>query len=106
MGSGLDNLEWVKVRLLIEENLRTSPVSIVVYLREQTSHQQTEEIFRKPDTVTGDDQSYEPHPLAIAQEVDESLKHVRKWVAKCRVPRHNDLQGLPRLGWQRYKSIS
>ena len=37
--------------------------------------------------------------LAQAQEADESLKHVRRWVRQKTIPTQNDLQGFPRLGW-------
>ena len=35
--------------------------------------------------------------FAQAQEADESLKHVRRWVKQKIFRTQNDLQGLPRL---------
>ena len=39
--------------------------------------------------------------FAQAQEADESLKDVRRWVRQKTVPTQYDLQALPRSGWQR-----
>ena len=43
--------------------------------------------------------------FARAQEIDESLMHVRRWVTKKIIPTQNDLQGLPRLAWQMYNQL-
>ena len=43
--------------------------------------------------------------FAQAQEVDESLKHVRRWVRQKKTPTQNDFQGLPHLGWQMYNQL-
>ena len=34
------------------------------------------------------------------------MRHVREWIRKGYTPRHNDLQGLPRLGWQIYNQLA
>ena len=39
-----------------------------------------------------------------AQETDESLKHVHRWVKQKIIPTH-EIQGLPRLGWQIYNQL-
>ena len=46
------------------------------------------------------------NPLAKAQQADESLRHVRKSIRKGYTPRHNELHGLPRLGWQLYNQLA
>ena len=43
--------------------------------------------------------------FAQAQETDESLKHVRRWVTQKIIPTQNNLQGLPHLGWQMYNQL-
>ena len=43
--------------------------------------------------------------FAQAQEPDESLKKVRRWVEQKVIPTQNDLQGLPRLAWQMYNQL-
>ena len=96
IGTGLDQLDWDKVELLIQETFRTSPVQVVVY------------ILPTPETKQGDNPvDNEPtSKFAQAQEADESLKHVRRWVRQKVIPTPNDLQGLPRLAWQMYNQLS
>ena len=70
IGTGLDQLDWNKVKLLIQETFRTSPVQVVVY------------ILPDPE-IHHRDISVEDEPIskfAQAQESDESLKHVPRWV--------------------------
>ena len=43
--------------------------------------------------------------FAQAQEADESLKHVRRWVRQKIIPTQKDLQGLPRLEQQMYNQL-
>ena len=96
IGTGLDQLDWDKVKLLIQETFRTSPVQVVVYIL--------------PDLPTkhGDSpvENETSSKFAQAQEADESLKHVRHWVRQKIIPTQNDLQGLPRLAWQMYNQLS
>ena len=95
IGTGLDQLDWDKVKLLIQETFRTSPVQIVVY------------ILPDPE-IQHRDISVEDEPtsrFAQAQEADESLKHVRRWVRQKTIPTQNDLQGLRRLAWQMYNQL-
>ena len=95
IGSGLDNLEWDKVRQLIQETFRTSNVRIVVYLLSQPTEAHNESSL---DSVL-------TNQMAQAQIADEALKHVRQWVKYNTIPKNNDLQGLPRLGWQMYNQL-
>ena len=87
IGTGLDQLDWDKVKLLIQEMFRTSPVQVVVYILPDSETQQR-------------DIPVEHEPIskfAEAQEAGESLKNVRRWVRQTIIPTQNDLQGLPRL---------
>ena len=95
IGTGLDQLGWNKGILLIQETFRTSPVQVVVYLLPdpETKHRDIP-VENEPTSK-----------FAQAQETDESLKHVRRWVRQKIIPTQNDLQGLPRLGWQMYKQL-
>ena len=43
--------------------------------------------------------------FALAQEADESLQQVRRFVRQKINPTQNDLQGLPCLGWQLYNQL-
>ena len=95
IGTGLDQLDWDKVKLLVQETFRTSPVQVVVYILPDSETRQS-------------DISVEDEPnskFAQAQEADESLKHVRRWVRQKVIPTQNDLQGLPRLAWQMYNQL-
>ena len=68
IGTRLDQLDWGKVKLLIQETFRTSPVQVVVYILPDSETQQR-------------DISVENEPISKfsqAQEADESLKHVRR----------------------------
>ena len=68
--TGLDQLDWDKVKLLIQETFRTSPVQVEVYILPDSETQQR-------------DIPVEDEPIskfAQAQEADESLKHVGHWV--------------------------
>ena len=94
IGSGLDKLEWNVVRQIIQDTFKTSPVAIIVYLKEELGSEPS------PQATATD------NPLAKAQQADESLRHVREWIRKGYTPRHNDLQGLPRLGWQMYNQLA
>ena len=96
IGTGLDQLDWDKVKLLFQETFRTYPVQLVVY------------ILPAPPTKHGDSpvENETSCKFAQAQEADESLKHVRHWVRQKIIPTQNDLQGLPRLAWQMYNELS
>ena len=68
--TGLDQLDWDKFKLLIQETFRTSPVQVVVYILPDP------EIHHRDISVEDEPTS----KFAQAQEADESLKHVRRWV--------------------------
>ena len=95
IGTGLDQLDWDNVKLLIQETFQTSPVRVVVY------------ILLDPETKHGDiPVENEPtNKFAQAQQADESLKYVRRWVRQEIIPTEKDLQGLSRLGWQLYNQL-
>ena len=96
IGTGLDQLDWDKVKLLIQETFRTSPVQVVVYiLPDAKIHHRDIQVENEPTSK-----------FAQAQEADELLKHVRHWVTQKVIPTQNDLQGLPRLAWQMYNQLS
>ena len=70
IGTGLHQLDWDKLKLLIQETFRTSPVQVVVY------------ILPDPETKLREN-PVDKEPIskfAQAQKADESLKHVRRWV--------------------------
>ena len=95
IGTGLDQLDWDKFKLLLE-TFRTSPVKVVVYILPDSETQQR-------------DIPVEDEPIskfAQAQEADESLKHVRHWVRQKIIRTQNDLHVLPRLAWQMYNQLS
>ena len=83
--SGLDKLEWNVVRQLIQDTFKTSPVTIIVYIKEELGSAPS------PQATAA------ANPLVKAQQADESLRHVREWIRKGYTPRHNELQGVPRL---------
>ena len=87
IGTRLNQLDWDKVKLLIQETFRTSP---------------DPEIYHRDISVENEPTS----KFAQAQEADESLKHLRRWVRQKIIPTQNDLQGLPRLAWQMYNHLS
>ena len=95
IGTGLEQLDWDKVKLLIQETFPTSPVQVVVY------------ILPDPETKHGDNpvENETNSKFAQAQEADESLKHVRRWIRQKIIPTQKDLQGLPRLGCQLYNQL-
>ena len=85
--NGIGPIRLDKVKLLIQETFRTSPVQVVVYILPDSETQQR-------------DIPVEDEPIskfAQAQEADESLKHVRHWVRQKIIPTQKDLQGLPRM---------
>ena len=96
IGTGLDQLDWDKVKLLTHETYRTSPVQVVLHILPDP------EIHHRDISVENEPTS----KFAQAQEDDESLKHVRLWVRQKIIPTQNDLQGLPRLAWQMYNQLS
>ena len=87
IGTGLDQLDWDNVKLLIQETFRTSPVEVVVYILPDPETQGRESPVEKKTNSK----------FAQAQEADESLKHVRHWIRQKIIPTQDDLQGLPRL---------
>ena len=95
IGSGLDKLEWEQVRQLIQEVFRTSPVQFTVFLKASVD-----------PTENDCNSDFNDNALAQAQEADERLYQVRKWIRSERVPKNDELQGLPRLGWQMFNQIS
>ena len=66
-------------------------------------------VYILPDSETQHrDISVDDEPtskFAQAQEADESLKHVRRWVRQKILPTQNDLRGLSRLAWQMYNQF-
>ena len=66
IGTGLDQLDWVKVKLLIQETFCTSPVQVLVYL------------LPDPETKHRDSpvENETTNKFAQAQEADESLKQI------------------------------
>ena len=96
IGTGLDQLDWDRVKLLIQETFRTDfPVQVVVY------------ILPDPETKHGDSpvENKTKSNFAQTQEADESLKDVRHWVRHKIIPIQNDLQGTSRLVWQLYNQL-
>ena len=95
LGTGLDQLDWDKLKLLIQETFRTSPVLFVLYN------------LPDPETKHGDIsvQNEWNSKFAQAQEADESLENMHWWVRQNLIPKQNDLEGLPRLGWQQYNQL-
>ena len=49
---------------------------------------------------------FNDNALAQAQEADESLYQVRKRIRNKGLPKNDELQALPRLGWQRLNQVS
>ena len=96
IGTGLDQIDWDKIKLLIQETFRTSSVQVVAYILPNSETQQRD-IPVENETSS---------KFAQAQEADEFLKHVRHWVRQKIIPTQNDLQGLPRLAWQMYNQLS
>ena len=94
-GSGLDKLEWEQVRQLIREVFRISPVQITVFLKASVDH--TENDFNS---------DFNDNALAKAQEADESFHQVWTWIRSKRVPKNDELEGLPRLEWQMFNQVS
>ena len=95
IATGLEQLDLYNVELLIRETFRTSPVQDVVY------------ILPDPETKHGDSpvRNETNSKFAQAQEAEESLKHVRRWIRQKVIPTQNDLLGLPRLAWQKYNQL-
>ena len=91
----MDQLDWDKGKLLIQETFRTSPVQVVVYILPDSETQ-------RRDIPVEDEPINE---TTQAQEADESFKHVRRWVRQKIIRTQNDLQGLPRLAWQTYNQM-
>ena len=95
IGTRLDQLDWDKFKLLIQETFRTFPVEVVVYILPDPQAQHKDiPVEDKPISK-----------FAQAQEADESLKHVRRWVRQNLIPTQNDLQCLRRLAWQMYNQL-
>ena len=93
--SALDKLEWEQVRQLIQEVFRTSRVQITVFLKASV------------DPTENDCNSvFNDNALAQAQEADESLHQVRKWLRSKRVLKNDELQIFSRLGRQMFKQLS
>ena len=84
IGTGLDQLDWDKVKLLIQETFRTSPVQVVVYILPDS------EIQHRNISVEEEPTS----KFAQTQEADESLKHVRRWVRQNKIPTQNDFKAF------------
>ena len=102
IGCGIDKLEWDLVRRLIREVFDGSNVCITIYLPPSIS------LGRKdPAVVT----AYDTDPVHTdidvrnAQDEDDTLKIVKEWVRKGRVPRNNDIQGSPELAWKLYNQF-
>ena len=87
IGTGLDELDWDKVKLLIHETIPTSSVQVVVYILPDP------EIHHRGISVEDEPTS----KLAQAQEADESLKHVRRWVRQKNFPHKMNFKAF--LAW-------
>ena len=94
LGCGIDKLEWPIVRQIIQEVFATSNVSITVHTLDSSKPEPDEDEIPDEDILLLN--------IRDAQEADESLKLVRNWVRRGRVPKNNDLQGSPLLAWKLY----
>ena len=94
IGMGLDHLDWDKVKLLIRETFRSSPVQVVVY------------ILPDPKTKQGDiPVENEPtSKFAQAQEADELVEHERRWVRQKQILRKTTFEAS--LDWDGKRSTN
>ena len=95
IGRGLDQWDWGKVKILIQETFQKSPVQIVIYILNVPENK------RRYIPVDNEPTS----AFSKAQEAEESLQLVRRRVEKNIIPTPNDLQGLPGLGSLLYNQL-
>ena len=74
IGCGLDKLDWNVVRQLIQDTFRTSPVAVIVYLKEELGSAPSRQAIAAAN------------PLVKVQQADQSLRHVREGIRKVYTP--------------------
>ena len=84
----LDRLEWQKVERLIKEICAQSNLTITVH--DQSKDEQSQKQDETPVRSA----------LGQAQRRDEALSKLIQWVEQGKVPKSQELQGVPRLDWQ------
>ena len=104
IGCGLDKLDWIKVRTLIQEVFRSTNIEVIVFLKPSKgpprASQNSVDSFDDVVAAETPNNSQTLIFLASAQKADPALKNLFQWVTRGTPPSTHKLQGLPRATWQ------
>ena len=103
VGCGLDQLDWQKVRDMIQDVFHGSTVQVSVLTLPAVPKPHDAEVRLTPETPASaekTDVDKFSSALQIAQRNDEVLNLVNQWVTSGNQPSAKKLQGFPRVAWQ------
>ena len=103
IGCGLDQLDWQKVRVMIQDVFHGSTVQVTVLTLPATPKPHDAEVRLTPETPASAEKTDVDEfssALQIAQRNDEALSIVNQWVTSGKPPSTKELQGCPRVAWQ------
>ena len=100
IGCGLDQLDWQKLRDMIQDVFHGSTVQVTVLTLPAAPEPHDVAIRLTPETPAS--------ALQIAQRNVEALNLVNQWVTSANPPSTKEIQGCPRIAWQlanQFKSL-
>ena len=103
IGCGLDQLDWQKVRDMIQDVFHGSTVQVTVLTLPATLELHNPEVRLTPETPAATEKTDVDEfssALQISQRNDEALNLVYQWVNSGNPPSTKELQGCPRIAWQ------
>ena len=103
VGCGLDQLDWQKVRDMIQDVFHGSIVQVTVLTLPAAPERHDAEVrltHETPASVEKTDVDEFSPALQTAQRNDEALNLVYQWVNSGNPPSTKELKGCPRVAWQ------
>ena len=111
VGCGLDQLDWQKVRDMIQDVFHSSTVQVTVLTLPAAPEPHDAEvrlIHETPASAKKTDVDEFSSALQIAQRNDEALNLVNQWVTSANPPSTKEFHDCPRVAWQlanQFKSL-
>ena len=103
IGCGLDQLDWQKVRDMIQDVFHGSIVQVTVLTLPAAPEPHDAEVRLTPETPASAERTFVdefPSALQIAQQNDETFNLVYQWVNSGNPPSAKEVQSCLRVAWQ------
>ena len=102
-GCGLDQLDWQKVKDMIQHVFHGSTVRVTVLTLSAVTKQRDAEVGSIPETPESAENTHVDEflsALQTAQQNDKALNLIYQWVTNRNPPSTRELQGFPCVAWQ------